>query len=510
MRAGRCRRHRFSPEWAARPLASCGRERPSLLCLDRCSGFRTWSDPPLRLPIGLRLFATIASAILILAAIGLQLIRWSVFDGSGAPRPTADVAVLDQLANDLEQRYREHGGWTFVPPATALQASWMREQVRRAMDARHDAEDPLPGLGTRIALLDRHEDRIAGLLARRVVVAFASIDTIRRTLMIDGEVIGHLVLAEPGNPDDALAVAFLIERQDRLLCVLLAGILLSAVLAALLADHFRRPIRRLLESVRQFERGRFEARSGVHRTDELGELANAFDRMAARLAEVEAMRKRWVADTSHELRTPVAVLRAQLESMQDGIRSATPANIDLLLRQVGALGHLVDALHALSLGDECQSALVAEPCDLWSILRETSDAFSERARAAGLLLETRTPREPGMVLGDAEQLRRLLANLIENSIRHTAAGGRIDVCAHTDADELHVVVDDSAPGVAEADRARLGERFFRVDPSRHRNSGGSGLGLALARQIVTLHGGRIEFAESPQGGLRVSVVLHRP
>jgi len=138
--------------------------------------------------------------------------------------------------------------------------------------------------------------------------------------------VGYLVTAKTQSPADELTVAFLLQQQHNLMIVAGIGVLLSALAAAGLAAHFRRPIRRLVAGARRLETGHFETRLDISRSDELGVLADTFDHLAARLADTERSRRQWVADTSHELRTPLSVLRGQLEALQDGVRTATPEN----------------------------------------------------------------------------------------------------------------------------------------------------------------------------------------
>nr|WP_255746840.1 ATP-binding protein [Lysobacter sp. CFH 32150] len=285
------------------------------------------------------------------------------------------------------------------------------------------------------------------------------------------------------------------------------GVLLSALAAAVLAAHFRRPIARLVAGARRLEAGRFDTRLGIHRSDELGELADTFDHLAARLANTERSRRQWVADTSHELRTPLSVLRGQLEALQDGVRTATPENVAMMLRQVLSLGRRVDELYELARADAGQMHYDQTPNAIWPLVVDTAASFAEKFRVAGLVASVGPPPLRSLVRCDAERIRQVVTNLLENCVRYTAAGGRIDLHGKVVGDTLHVTIDDSAPGVPESAMGRLGERFFRADSPRSDALGGAGLGLALCRQILDAHGGRLEFGASPLGGLRARIVL---
>jgi two-component system sensor histidine kinase BaeS len=284
-------------------------------------------------------------------------------------------------------------------------------------------------------------------------------------------------------------------------------VLLSALAAALLAAHFRKPIRQLVDGTRRLGQGHFDVQLPTRRSDELGELAATFNRVAARLKDIERWRQQWVADTSHELRTPLSVLRAQLEALQDGIRAATPDTVALMLQQVLSLTALVDDLHELARADQGQLQYDKATVDAWAVVTDVFASFDEKFRAAGLIASIGAPPSSSTVLADATRLRQVLVNLFENSVRYTDAGGRIEVGGERFEHELRITIDDSAPAVPANLVEHLGERFFRVEPSRNRQFGGTGLGLALSRHIVEAHGGRLSFAASALGGLRVIVVL---
>jgi two-component system sensor histidine kinase BaeS len=365
----------------------------------------------------------------------------------------------------------------------------------------------LPSQGYRIGLLDKDGSYLAGAIANPLMIAFASIDTIRRPLVVEGMTIGYLILAKPQNSNDELAVAFLVQQQRNILLVAVISVLLSGLAAALLAAGFRRPIKQLVAGARRLEKAQFNTRLTIRRSDELGELADAFNHLAARLEETEHSRQEWIAVTSHELRTPLSVLRGQLEALHDGIRKATPENIATMLRNVSLLTKLVDELHQLARADVGHWLYNKAPGDLWSVVVGEWEGFSEKFRAAGLAASL-SARPPGCVVEfDIDRMRQVVSNLLENSVRYTSTGGRIEVSGSIVGQELRVVIDDSAPAVPEQSIGRLGERFFRVEPSRSRQLGGAGLGLALCGQILEAHDGRLEFGPSPLGGLRVTIAL---
>ena len=359
------------------------------------------------------------------------------------------------------------------------------------------AEAPLQD---RIALYDAAGGYIAGHEA-------PGAPTVKRPIVVNGETVGHLAVTRPLRPSDALALAFLDQIKESLFVIVLLSVALSALAASLLAAHFRKPVLKLAQGTRELAAGRFDTRLDIARSDELGELAQHFNQLAERLESAERMRRDWVADTSHELRTPVSVLRAQIEAMQDGVRPATRENLDVLARQVMALSRLVEELNVLARLDVGALEYSMSNVNAWSLLRSQADAFSEKLDAAGLKMEIGPPPSRATVLADPDRLRQVFDNLLENSVRYTSAGGTVKLTAATVGAMLVLHLDDSTPGVPDDALPRLTERFYRVDASRSRKGGGSGLGLALCEKIVQAHGGTLTFAHSPLGGLRASIAL---
>lgn len=454
----------------------------------------------MRLSIGHRLFFAILLSFVLVAIGGIALVRWAVFAHGTSERTEATAESLAAAIDALRTQYRTHQGWSFLPPAPAARTAWLRETLA-------PVDTKSPTLGYRIGLLDRDRRELAGVFASRLLVTFASIDRVERPLVVDGATVGYVVVAKPLDPDDALGVAFLLQQQRNLSLLALTGVVLSAFAAALLAAHFRAPIRQLVDGARRLERGDFDTRLASQRRDELGELADTFDHLGARLAEAEQSRRQWVADTSHELRTPLSVLRAQLEAVQDGIRPASPEVVASLLRQVHALSALVDDLYTLARADVGALALQPVAFDAWQVLEQLVHERAQAFDAAGLAVTLAPAPAQTTVRGDAARIRQVLGNLLENSLRYTDAGGRVALSAEPTGETLRIAIDDSVPGVPPDALDRLGERFFRLDSSRNRALGGAGLGLALCRRLVALHGGELAFAPSPLGGLRVMLTL---
>ena len=359
-----------------------------------------------------------------------------------------------------------------------------------------NANNLLPSLYTRITLLDTDHHYLAGRLLDQTSNA-------SRKLYMGDKVIGFLQVTKSNQPTDTMAKDFLQKQTDTILIIIGLSILLSAAAATLLAVHFRRPISRLVEGSRLLANGNFSTRLIEARSDELGELAHSFNQLADKLEQAEQTRRQWVADTSHELRTPISVLRAQLEAMQDGIRPPNQENIALMLRQILSLNKLIDELYALARADIGELQYQMQSLDVWKLVLEVADNFKEKLAANQLRLILSAPIVCSKVQGDPDRLRQVFTNLLENCCRYTAPGGCISLSVEIQKTALLICVDDSAPAVPDEALAQLGQRFYRVDPSRNRQQGGAGLGLALCARIIEAHYGKIEFSHAPTGGLRV-------
>jgi two-component system sensor histidine kinase BaeS len=463
------------------------------------------------LSIGQRLFTAVLLSYLTIGAVGLTLVRWHLADGTPASASPGETEALEGLKADLQAQFRSRGGWSFLPADDVQRREWLRHRLRRLQlmpQVCAAGGQPVSStLGNRLGLLDTSGTTLSGLVPSRALIAAASIDTRVSTLAVDGAIIGRLVESRSDNPADELAIAFLLEQQDKLAIVAGVGLLLGAFLAAGVAGYFRRPILQLVAGARALESGRFDARLPVRRPDELGQLAEAFNRLAARLDANEQARVKWVADTSHELRTPLAVVRAQIEALQDGVRPATPEHLALMLRQILALTRLVDDLAELAQPEVGGLHCEMQPLMAWPLVLDVAASFSDKAHAAGLQIKVGEAPDRSAVRGDPLRLRQVLCNVLENSMRYTAAGGHIDICVRKQAGVLHIMIADTAPGVPPHLLDRLGERFFRVEASRSRASGGTGLGLALCRRIVQAHAGDVEFTNAALGGLCVDIAL---
>lgn len=334
-------------------------------------------------------------------------------------------------------------------------------------------------------------------------------DAERHPLKFKGQIVGWIAVAGPAALINQAEIRFKDRQMQATWVIVGFTALLSAAMAIILARTLLTPIKRIVTATHRLAGGDYATRVPAKGSDELQMLASDFNRLAASLEKAEGDRRDFIADVSHELRTPLSVLRGELEAIEDGVRRPDAATITSLQAEVAMLSQLIDDLYELSLADIGQLSFEKVPLDLTPIVEASCDAFRERLAAKQIALEFESGVGHATLSGDPYRLTQLWKNLLENALRYTNAGGQVHVSIMEDDHALYVDVQDSFPPVPAPLLPHLFDRFFRVDPSRSRQSGGAGLGLALCKRIVETHGGTIEASRSPLGGLRVLVQLPR-
>ncbi len=265
------------------------------------------------------------------------------------------------------------------------------------------------------------------------------------------------------------------------------------------------PLREMAAAADAMAQGDYSRRVTTTSHDEVGALARAFNEMSAELAETDRMRRDLVANVSHELRTPIAALQVALENLADGVADPDPETFRTMLSQVERLGRLVKQLLDLS---RLEAGTV--PLDLAEFRVEP---LLEHAVREQLLhepgIDVAVDVEPGDLTadGDPERVHQVVANLLENAVRYSPNGGTVEVRARRHDSGVVIEVLDEGPGIPEAERARVFDRFARLDAARSSSDGGAGLGLAIARWIVDLHGGDIHPESREPHGCRMVLTL---
>lgn len=320
-------------------------------------------------------------------------------------------------------------------------------------------------------------------------------------LQVDGETVGYLLVdgGERGQAFvDAIRKSLVAAAAAASLVALLAGLLIARAVV--------RPIRMLQDTAGQIALGDLSSRAEVASRDEIGELAQRFNEMAATLERDEHMRQRMMADVAHELRTPLSVIRAQVEALQDGVFPLSEDGLEPIHAQTVQLGRLIDDLRDLALADAGRLRLESTRFDLADSLRREARSFASQAVTRDIMLEIDLD-QPLWVCGDAQRLRQVLANLLSNAMRYCGAGGKVIVRGLRQAGQVGFAVVDDGPGIPADELARIFDRFYRVAKARNRADGGSGLGLAIAYQLVQAHGGELTVESVEGAGATFCVML---
>jgi signal transduction histidine kinase len=276
---------------------------------------------------------------------------------------------------------------------------------------------------------------------------------------------------------------------------LAAGVAL--VLARVLAIGMTSPLRDMAHAAGRMTKGHYAQRVHTRSRDEVGQLAEAFNRMSAELENVERLRRDLVANVSHELKTPISALRAHLENLLDGVERPDPETLQVMLQQSERLSRLVDQLLDLSRLESGDIPLDRESLDLGPLVSEVLSEVEVSTRRV-VIARNEVPADLPPVWADRERIHQVLFNLLDNALRFTSDGGEVTVSAEASGPRCEVKVRDTGPGIPDEHLPFLFERFYRADQSRSRGEGGTGIGLAIARSVVEAHGGRI-WAESEVG-----------
>ncbi len=328
-----------------------------------------------------------------------------------------------------------------------------------------------------------------------------------QTVVVNNIPVGALIVTSleapvPNSPaGDFLAAV----TRSIVIAALVAGIL-ALGLGAILFRQITAPLHSLTAAAQQIARGDLQARVPTRGDDELAQVARAFNAMADALAQMRAARQNQIADIAHELRTPLAVLRANLEGMQDGVVPLNQEQIAEIHGETLHLARLVDDLRVLSLAETGQLELKRAPADVSTLARGVVEGARAVFTDKGIALEFFAAGAARSNV-DADRMIQVLQNLLNNARRYSSRGGRVSVAVRDLSDEIELSVTDRGIGIAPEELPRVFERFHRADKSRARSSGGSGLGLAIVKQLVEAHGGRV-FVESEVGsGSRFGIVI---
>jgi two-component system sensor histidine kinase BaeS len=445
---------------------------------------------------------------------------------------TVEAERFETLTQNLETSYAEEGNWQFLRSNYRLWGEFLdnsQPDDSRPMprlnvpDNRRPGQPHRPPEKFRPGKADRPPPREAPekpkLFEHRIVlldkeknILFGPSnhpDTMRITPLKQAfEVIGYLGLIPQQHLIDDLQLRFVKKQKKTFAIIALIMASLAALLALPLAKQMVKRLKSLAEATHQLAAGHYETRLEAGSADELGQLTDDFNTLARTLEHNEQLRRQWVGDISHELRTPLAVLRGEIEAMQDNVRPATPEALASLHAETMRLGRLVDDLFQLSMSDIGALTYQKEELNLSLLLNEAVDSFRPEFTTKNISITRNWTEENSFIIfGDPDRLHQLFDNLLNNSLKYTNSGGKLDLKLTLTDETVTLIFQDSTPGVEAPELSKLFDRLYRVEGSRNRSSGGAGLGLAICKNIVEAHGGKITAGPSESEGLLIKIRL---
>lgn len=429
-----------------------------------------------------RLFLLIAGGTAALSLIAYLVFSWSFDRGFVDYVNRADEARLQPFIETLAEGHAREGGW-----------KWVAEDRRRWFELiRETVGLPPVTIDPRLMLFDVDGSQLVGR-ADNVKKA------VLRPIEWQAKTVGYLGYVPRPEALESIERLYL-QRQHYAFAAIGLGMLAAALLlGAGLSGWLSRRIRNLADATGSLIQGNYDVRLRPEGQDELARLARDFNTLAETLAAARRARRKWIADIAHELRTPLSILRGEIEALQDGVRPLDRDAVNSLAGEAARLARLIEDLHTLSLSDLGALSYHKEPVDLAEVIEDVVQ--SQRSMLEEKKLRISLELKPLVVSGDAERLAQVFANLLQNSLRYTDSPGRIAVSVLDNS----VIWEDTSPGVPDEDLPRLKEHLYRVEGSRSRAGGGSGLGLAIADAIVQAHGGTLTAAASRLGGLRIEL-----
>jgi two-component system sensor histidine kinase BaeS len=499
--------------------------------------------------LGVKLFLAIAGANLVLVMAVYLIYSWSFDKGLVDYVNQTEQARLTPMITRLSDGYRKNGDWRWLTEDREAWAALLGESLgwrlpRRGwlrVDGGGSGETTAQDQGGAKVEAPADQDRrylpfrgMRGDLERNSNGAIPPITIDWRVMLFDAS--QRVLIPYPGAEADELALAVKLPvridnrvvgylgyiprlrlvrslesitsaQQSRRFGVIALGMLAAVLMNAAFISHWlSRRLRVLGQGATALARGDYAMRIPARGHDEIAHLAGDINHLAQALEAAQRGRQQWIADIAHELRTPLTSLRAEIEAVQDGVRPLSQSSMASIGQEVQQLARLVEDLRLLSLSDLGALTYHKEPVQLAEVVMDALAAA--RGRIDERKLQVTTALDDSIfVNADADRLIQVFANLLQNTLRYSESPAQLRIRLSADGAQARVDWDDSPPGVSDEDLPRLTERLYRVDDSRARASGGSGLGLAIVKAIVDAHGGRMQAARSPLGGLRWSIWL---
>jgi len=436
---------------------------------------------------------------MVLAFLGLALIsivliviitRWNT--NTEFSRFVTDRRGTD-LVETLQAYYRNNGSWEGVREAVSSttqnpENDMPREPFFTLADGNGRVISPGPGY--------RFGEQVqANELARGI------------SIEANGEIVGTLVMGKMPFERNPREEEFIRRTNMMLVYSALGASLVALLIGTFLSRTLTRPIRELTEATQAVADGNLGSQVSVRSKDEMGELAETFNKMSVDLARSTEARKQMTADIAHELRTPLSLILGHAEAVHDGVLPPSKENFEIIRDEAVRLEHLVNDLRTLSLADAGELSINLQEVSPQKLLNDIQTTYLHIASQKSVQIQLDIASETPMLNIDPDRMTQVLTNIIDNALQHTPEGGQINLSARSVGDSVELSIKDSGPGIDSEDVNRIFNRFYRTDTSRHRDDGGSGLGLAIAKSLVEMHKGQIWAESEPSQGLTVTIIL---
>lgn len=448
--------------------------------------------------LGIRLFVIILTVNVAIAGLVFVAVSRSLDKGFVEYLDHTQTRRAEALAEELADEWELRGDWQWLRTSPRVWHHLVRRQLWPGRSHDSPQMDQLSSPRD-FVLHDANGLPVVGVPPSRQQ---QPVDLRWIDITSNSQLIGTLGYRPPQQLMARVDRLFL-SRQRRNLATIVAALgLASLLLAGGLSWWLGRRTRSMALATRGLTQGDYSIRLAEQGRDELSSLAQDFNVLAATLETNRKARNRWVSDIAHELRTPLAVLRGEIEAMQDGVRPLDLDNLTSLAQEVAQLERLVTDLRLLSQSDDGALEIQLETLDLAASLEARLEEASGWLHDQQIQLETRLEHKPAWIRGDSQRLRQLWTILLDNTCSYTKTPGLVRVSLDAGDGSWLLSWEDSAPGVPSDELSRLTERLYRVEGSRNRASGGSGLGLSIAQALARAHGAEMHAGPSELGGLR--------
>ncbi len=414
------------------------------------------------------------------------------------------------LVSDLEEKFKLHKNWNWIDDwQNYLDSIFKDFQPSKNSPASSPAETehhvkftgamPPPHILNKITLVDQHQHTVHGNLS--------TLGSITLALKNNDEVIGFLIIPKNPSLQDLKDAEFLELQLKKLGISLVLTLFIAFIVSIPIAHLLTHRINIINQFIGQLSKGNYKNKLQIGGKDELSELAEHINNLSSTLDKANDVRSQLVADVSHELRTPTAVLKAELESLEDGVRQLDKQAISRLTIHTKRLEYLISDLYDLSITDLGGMSYKKEVMLLTESVEDALQSMRSEFEKKHIDLQLIDKTHSIYLLADKRRILQLLTGLLKNSLDYTNSPGETYIIMNRLENKVQINIEDSAPGVTDEQLPKLFDRLYRGDASRSRSSGGAGLGLSICKNIVEAHQGDIQVTHSNFGGLKVSITL---